>query len=209
MKVLVLGAAGKTGTAVVSQAQAAGHEVTAFVHDATSYGAPPDVTVVAGDATDPDTVSKAVAGQDAVVDTIGGATPYKKGTTLERDSAAAVVAAMHTHGVRRLVVTSMVGEGDSVASSTAFERLLLKTVLRGATPDKAALEAEVETSGLDWTVVRPAVLTDDEPIGAVRVVEPISGEKARKISRADLASFIVAQLTDAAHVGRAVTVATS
>ena len=209
MKVLVLGAAGKTGSAVVAQARAAGHEVTAFVHTTDGYDAPPGVVVRVGDATDPHGVGGLVAGQDAVIDTIGGTTPYKKDVTLERDTAAAVITAMRENGVRRLVVTSMVGVGDSIASSTAFERLLLKTFLRGATPDKAALEAEVETSGLDWTVVRPAVLTDDDPTGAVRTYEPASGEKARKISRADLATFLVGQLDDATHLGRAVTVATS
>lgn len=209
MKVLVLGAAGKTGSAVVNQALAAGHQVTAFVHDADDYDRPGDVTVAAGDAADPAAVEAAVAGQDAVVDTIGGRTPYKSDITLEDDAVRTVIAAMRQHGVRRLVTTSMIGEGDSAANATGFAKLLLKTALRGATEDKANMEASVEASGLDWVIVRPAILNDDPATGQVSTYDPDSGTKAHKITRADLAAFLVGQLTSAEHLGRAVTVANS
>ena len=209
MKVLVLGAGGKTGSAVVEKANAAGHEVTAFVRDAGTYSAPAGVKVVTGDATDKISVGAAVVGQDGVIDTIAGKAPYKEGITLERDAASAVIAGMRDHGARRLVVTSMIGEGDSDANTTTFERLLLKTMLRGATPDKAAMEDDVETSGLDWVIVRPAILNDDPPTGNVRVYEPSTGDKAHKISRDDLATFLVDQLVVDTYVGCAVTIASS
>ena len=66
MKVLVIGAAGKTGRAVVEQAVAAGHQVTAFVHKADEYEVS-DVRVIEGDATDSATMDAAVLGQDAVL----------------------------------------------------------------------------------------------------------------------------------------------
>ncbi len=81
MKILVVGAAGKTGRAVVEQALAARHEVTAFVHNADGYNADgyniAGVHVVAGDASDSTAMDAAVQGQDAVLNTIGGKTPYK------------------------------------------------------------------------------------------------------------------------------------
>lgn len=209
MKVLVLGAGGKTGGAVVQQAVAAGHQVTAFVHHAGDYHVPTGVTVTEGDATDADAVAVAVAGQDAVIDTIGGKTPYKSNITLEDDVAKAVIAAMQRHAVRRLLVTSSLGEGDSVASATVLLRILLKTFLRGATGDKAAMERAVEASGLDWTIARPAILNDDRATGNVRVLDPATGEKAHKIARADLAAWLVAQLDNSDYVHRAVTVATT
>ena len=209
MKVLVLGAGGKTGSAVVEKATAAGHEVTAFVQDPDSYQTPPGVQVVAGDATDRGSVGAAIAGHAAVIDTIGGKTPYKKGVSLERDAAVAVIGGMREHGTRRLVVTSMIGEGDSDANATTFERLLLKTMMRGTTPDKAAMEDDVETSGLDWVIVRPAILNDDPPTGNVTVYDPSTGDKAHKITRGDLAAFLVDQLAADTHVGRAVTIANS
>lgn len=209
MKVLVLGAGGRTGRAVVEQAAAAGHEVTAFVRRVGDHGVPAGVAVEQGDATDAEAVAAAVAGQDAVIDTIGGRTPYRSGVTLERDAAEAVVAAMRRHGVRRLLVTSSLGVGDSVSNGTVVLRILLRTFLRGSTADKAALERTVEASGLDWTVARPAVLSDGPATGGVRTFDPATGEKAHRIARADLAAWLVAQLGGTDHVHRTVTLATS
>lgn len=207
MKILVIGAAGKTGTAVVEQAVAAGHEVTAFVQRADEYKTP-NVRVVEGNATDSVAMDKAVAGQDAVLDTIGGKTPYKT-TTLEEDAARTIIASMQRNGVRRLVVTSMLGEGESEASTPAYTRLLLATFLRGADKDKAAMESAVETSNLEWVILRPAILNDEPATGNVRVFPVGSGEKAHKITRADLAAFMLAQLSSNEHLHQAVTIANS
>jgi len=207
MKVLVIGAAGKTGRAVVAQAVAAGHEVTAFVQKANEYNGA-NVRVVEGDATDSAAINKAVVGQDAVIDTIGGKTPYKE-TTLESSAAKTIIASMRQNCVRRLVATSMIGEGGSEANATIWERLLLSTMLRGADKDKAAMESAVEASNLDWVILRPAILNDDPATGNIRVFSAETGEKAHKITRADLAGFMVAQLSDNEHLHQAVTVANS
>ncbi|MEH2179529.1 NAD(P)-dependent oxidoreductase [Nostoc sp.] len=207
MKVLVIGAAGKTGRAVVEQAVAAGHQVTAFVHKADEYEVS-DVRVIEGDATDSATMDAAAVGQDAVVDTIGGKTPYKE-TTLESSAANTIIAAMKRNGVRRLVVTSMIGEGESEANATLYERLLVSTLLRGADKDKAAMESAVESSGLDWVILRPAILNDDPAKGNVRVFDTETGEKAHKITRADLAAFMLVQLDNNEYLHQAVTIANS
>lgn len=177
MRILVVGAAGKTGRAVVDQARAAGHEVTAFVRHAEGYDRP-GVDVREGDAADPGAMDAAVAGQDAVIDTIGGKTPYKE-TTLETSAARTIIAAMQRNGVRRLVATSMIGYGDSAANA----------------------------SGLDWVIVRPAILSDDPETGDVRVYTADTGEKAHTITRSDLASFLVAQLAADEHLNQAVAIA--
>ncbi|MBN4001661.1 NAD(P)H-binding protein [Nostoc sp. LPT] len=207
MKVLVIGAAGKTGRTVVEQGVAAGHQVTAFVHKADEYEVS-DVRVIEGDATDSATMDAAVVGQDAVVDTIGGKTPYKE-TTLESSAANTIIAAMQRNGVRRLIVTSMIGEGESEANATLYERLLVSTLLRGADKDKAAMESAVESSGLDWVILRPAILNDDPAKGNVRVFDAKTGEKAHKITRADLAAFMLAQLSNNEYLHQAVTIANS
>ena len=208
MKVLVIGAAGKTGQAVVEQAVAAGHQVTAFVRQAADYQAPANVRVVAGDATNRAAMEAAVLGQEAVLDTIGGKTPYKA-TTLESSAAHTIIAAMRHHRVRRLVVTSMLGVGDSLANSSWYLRLLVATFLRGADKDKTAMENTVEASDLDWVVLRPAILTDDPATGNVRVFAAETGDKAHSITRADLAAFMVAQLTTDDHLHQAVAIANS
>lgn len=131
MKILVVGAGGKTGRIIVEQAVAAGHEVTAFVHKAEKFNAA-NVRVVEGNAADSAAMNQAVLGQDAVLDTIGGKTPYLT-TTLETDTAKTIIKAMQQHAVRRLVVTSSIGEGESIANVTVFGRLLVTTFLRGST----------------------------------------------------------------------------
>lgn len=207
MNVLVIGAAGRTGSAVVKQAVAAGHQVTAFVRQAADYKGP-QVRVVEGDATDHQAMEAAVLGQDAVLDTIAGKTPYRE-TTLESSAAHAIIAAMQRHGVRRLVVTSMLGVGESTANAPIYERLLVATYLRGADDDKTNMESAVEASGLDWVILRPAILVDDPATGKVRVFDAKTDEKAHKITRADVAAFIVAQLTTDEHLHQAVTIANS
>jgi putative NADH-flavin reductase len=205
MKVLIVGAAGKTGRAVVKRAMQQGHQVTAFVHsDAGS--ADPGVEVRTGDASDMAAMEGAIMGQDAVIDTVGGKTPYKH-TTLETSVAATIVGAMQRHGVRRLVVTSMVGEGDSAANTPFYLKIMLATFLRGATPDKANMESTVSASDLDWVITRPAILTEKPATGDVRIFSADSRDVAHSITRADLAAFLVAQLTSDDHLRQAVTIA--
>ncbi len=207
MNVLVMGAAGKTGQLVVEQAVAAGHNVTAFVRDGGRYNAPPNVRVLSGDAIDPATMSQAMAGQEAVIDTIGGKTPWRK-TDLERNVARAVVAAARQHGTGRIIAISAVGVGDSQAQSPLLFRLfVLPTFLRGSTADKAAMEREIAQGGIPYVLVRPAVLNDQPAVGAVRVLAGTA--KARQLTRADLASFIIEQLTTDTHLNQNITIANS
>ena len=205
MNVLVVGAGGKTGNLVVDRALAAGHTVTAFVHSP-DY-TPPGVRVIVGDAGNATDVRNAVSGQDAVIDTLGGKTPYKA-TELETSGARNLVSAMQTEGVRRLVVVSMMGMGDSAEQAPFwYEHLLLPLYLRGAREDKAGMESQVQSSGLDFVIARPPLLSDDPAHGSYAVVP--AGTEAHKITRADLASFLVDQLQSNAHLGQAIVVANS
>jgi hypothetical protein len=139
MKVLVIGAAGKSGEALVNEALAAGHKVTAFVRRAAQYKKA-NVRVVAGDVLDPAAVDIAVAGQDAVIDALGGKTPWKV-TTMETSAAHNIVDSMRRNGVRRLLKISVVGAGESVKNSGFFnEHVLMRTFLRGLLVDKAGME---------------------------------------------------------------------
>lgn len=206
MKILVIGATGMTGAAVVEQAVAAGHDVTAFVHDAGVYQRN-DVRIAEGDALNPEQITAALVGQQAVIDTLGGKTPYAA-TTLETDAARILVAAMTRQNVRRLLVVSALGEGDSLANtSLVYERLLMPTFLRGVLKDKAGMEAEVSSSDLDWTLVRAALLTDDEPTGSIRTYDADDGNTAHKLTRGDLATFLVRELPRDTFSRKAITIA--
>lgn len=208
MKVLVIGAAGKTGRLVVDRSLAAGHSVKALVHDTESLEKTPfaeGVHLVQGDVHDAETVRQAVAHCDAVIDTLGGKTPWLK-TDLESSAARAVLKAMSETGAKRLIAISVLGAGDSGPQSPFwYEHLFLPTFLHGALPDKNAMEAEVKASGVEWVLVRPPILTDDAPTGSVTIIT--AGETAHTITRSDLAQFMVDQLTSDAHLGSAVVVA--
>ena len=205
MKVLVLGASGRTGRLVVEEALDAGHEVTAFCHEPQTFGS--GVRVVIGDSTRSADIERAMTNQDAVIDAVGETQPYKK-TELEAATARNVVDAMRLKFVPRLVVISMLGVGDSVdQASFLYEHILLPTFLRGGAADKAAMETTVREAGLDFVIVRPALLSDHEQKAPLSIVE--GDAKAHTTGRADLARFLVQQLTDDSHLGRALVVANS
>lgn len=210
MKVLVIGAAGKTGRLVVDRALAAGHSVKTLVHDTEALAKHPfaeGVQVVQGDVHDAKTVRTAVTACDAVIDTLGGKKPFLK-TGLESSAARVVLAAMKDAGTKRLVVISVLGAGDSGKQSPFwYEHLFLPTFLHGALPDKNAMEAEVQASGVEWVLVRPPILTDDAATGSINVIA--EHEVAHKITRGDLAQFLVDQLTSDTYLGKAVVIANS
>ena len=210
MKVLVIGAGGKSGRLVVEKALSSGHTVTALVHsaeDAQKHPFPTSVKVVEGDVHDRSLLRSAMEGCDGVVEAIGGATPYKD-TDLETSAAKAILEVMEQTGVKRLVVISVMGAGESKDQAGFFyEHVLMPTFLRGAMKDKNAMEGEVSRSNVAWTLVRPPMLTDSAATGSVKIIPP--GQTAHKITRADLAQFIVDQLESDVYIHQAVTVANS
>ena len=206
MNVLIIGAAGKSGQAVTEQALAAGHTVTAFVHHEESYTAPANVATFQGDVLNLNSLTQALQQQDAVLDCLGGHLPWKT-TDLETSGARNVVAAMRANNLRRLIVLSTIGEGDSIANVHPwYEHLFMNTVLRGVMRDKAGMEDVVSHSDLDWTIVRPAGLTDGDAKG-IDIVTPESHQKVRFITRNDVASFMVQQLTTDQYLRQAVGIA--
>ena len=208
MKLLVIGAAGRTGTAIVEQALARGHQVTAFVHDRDAYDEPAGVEVFAGDIQNPSKVEKAMQGQEAVLDALGGHLPFIE-STLETNGARSVIEAMRRASVRRLLIISAIGEGESAANAHGwYEKLIMPTLLRGVMKDKAGMEAVVmDASDLDWTIVRPAGLHDTGTRGEIKIVTPESGEKVRFIARDDVARFLLDQLSSSEYLHTAVGIA--
>jgi len=203
MNVLIFGATGKTGSLVVKCALAKGHAVTVLVRDPIKFTIP-DVRVRTGNATNPSDVLSAMRGQDAVIETIGGTTPYKS-TSLETDSINAILKAMQEEEVHRLISVSMMGIGTSRAQSPFWYRaVLMPTFLHGSTADKTNKEAAIIASGLDYVIVRPPILKDTPATGQVHILEPSAIGHA--ITRADLANFLVDQLHTDANLNRAITV---
>lgn len=198
MNVLVLGATGGTGREIVKQAGMAGHEVTALVRAQPKSDALLSCAkLVVGDALDPATLHHAVRGQDAVVDSLGSSMsgPFKE-VRLFSESTKALLAAMNEEGVRRLICISGIGAGDSEGhGGFLYDNFLQPVLLRGVYEDKDRQEALIAASGLDWIIVRPAMLSDGEAAGGTRVLTNLSNFHGGSIRRADVAAFVVEQLT--------------
>ncbi len=204
MKLTVFAATGGIGRQVLEQAIAAGHEVTAVVRNPEKL--PPGVRAVAADlaAPDPAALESAVKGADAVISGLGPRSASEAGVAWQ--GTRAIVQAMKTAGVRRIVVVSAApigtvpspgrpnppkrDPGDGFFMRTLFSPLI-RAVLRKHYADLARMEDVLRESGLDWTVVRPPRLTDKSATGTYRVAYGQNLRRGFFISRADVAHFML------------------
>ncbi|AEE45351.1 NAD(P)-dependent oxidoreductase [Cellulomonas fimi] len=194
MKVLVVGATGGSGRATVAELVRRGHDVTALSRHAAALTGP-NVRGVDGDATDPATVDALVAGQDAVVVTLGiSEDPVRvrlrgpAGTPIDVRSRGTrtVTDAMRRHGVRRIVVQSSYGVGSTRGQLPLGTRLVFALLLKPQIADEERRTAELRATDLDWVEVQPVYLTDDD------VPQPaftsLDGDiRSMKVSRAQVA----------------------
>ena len=204
MNITVVGGSRGTGALVAAQAAAAGHVVRTVSR---TLGAPiPGVEQLTLDATDATALQPAVAGADAVVVTVGATA--KTGETPRTDITRAVITAMKAEGVRRVVAQSSWGVGDSYGSMPfVMRRVVVPLILKQALVDHGLQEEALAASGLDWTVIRPGGLTDDDSRGAVRLAagDGSSGSLGR-IARTDVAAMLLAAVDDASTIGHAFTI---
>ena len=199
MRVLVFGATGSVGRHVVEQGLSRGHDVTAFVRDPSGLDAGrAGLTVFRGDVLDAPSVEGAVRGQEAVLCCLGAG---RKGG-IRSEGTRNIIRAMEEAGVRRLVCQTTLGVGESSDNLDFFWRhVMFGLLLRGAFADHEQQEAHVKGSDLDWTIVRPAAFTDGGRTGAYRHGFSPTKEGLRlKISRADVAEFMLDQLTDETYL---------
>ncbi|MFB3915459.1 MAG: NAD(P)-dependent oxidoreductase [Terriglobales bacterium] len=195
MKVLVLGATGSIGNHLVSQALEQGHEITALVRNPGKLAlAHSRLRIVQGDALDPAAVDRAIAGQDAVIYSIG--TRHLGKTALFSASTRILIAAMKQHGVRRLVAITGIGAGDSKGHGWwLYDWIFYPLITKRMYDDKDRQEELIRNSGLEWTIVRPAVFTKGPRTNRLRAETELQGVTIRFISRADTAAFVLEQLT--------------
>ncbi len=195
MKIAVFGATGGTGRNFVQQALDSGFEISALVRQTASPLEPHERLVIQqGDVLDPDAVQKTLAGVDAVVVSLGN-TAGNPAMVCSLGTENIIHEMEKIDGLRRLVVVTSLGVGDSTEQVPFFFKMLMKTALRGAMADKEKQEAIVRQSGLDWIIVRPGGLTDEPATGSYRVGLE-SDIVAGQIPRADVAAFLLRQLTE-------------
>jgi putative NADH-flavin reductase len=199
MKILLLGANGAVGQLALEDLLKANHEVTALVRNASTLRRKhPQLTVVQGEPTNAADLEKLLAGQDAVLSTLG--VRKNKRTTVRTDVARNLVAAMKRHGVRKLVWLDGAGVGSSKEfvqrSSFFFGRIVMPLLLNHMYADAAVADALIEKSGCDWVIVRPMSFTNNPKTGNVTVITDMSRpvRLRLRITRADVAAFLVEQV---------------
>ena len=207
-KILILGATGATGQQVLSQALEAGYEVTAFVRNPGGMSVQhAGLRLIAGDVTDEKPgLAEAVRGQDAVISALGRGMSFKSTNLIQR-SVPPILAAMQSERVRRLIFTSAIGVGSATGDLPLFSRMMIRFPLRDIYADKAAGEALIRRSGLEWTLVQPAQLTSGPLTRKYRAGERLELRGIPRISRADTAHFILRQLDDTTYIRKVVLIA--
>jgi uncharacterized protein YbjT (DUF2867 family) len=194
MKILVLGASQGTGALAVRMALERGHDVTAFSRN------PDKLALVNGKLTkrvgnfhDRDSVDQAVRGHDAVIVTASATSfrAFKDNPHYFSEGTACAIDAMKASGIRRLVVLSALGSGDSRRiMGVFFDKIVVSFLLRAPFADHDRQEQMVRESGLDWVIARPTRLTNG-PLAKRYVATAELKKVPASISRADVADFLV------------------
>ncbi|MDX2017545.1 MAG: NAD(P)H-binding protein [Planctomycetota bacterium] len=211
MRLSILGAAGKVGRLTVAEALARGHHVRALARTPARIPLTPgpgSLERVAGDVLDPSAVERAVAGADAVVCTFGAPLTWetitREPTICERGTRTALEA-MARAGVDRLICMTAIGLGESRTRGRWVFRSIIRPLLLGRIyADRERQERLVRASGVRWSLVRPAELTD-APAGPWRAVDPDdhTGAEPARVPRATVAGFLMHEAATGEFLGRA------
>ncbi|RJP82813.1 MAG: SDR family oxidoreductase [Candidatus Zixiibacteriota bacterium] len=196
MRLIIFGATGRTGRELVRQALDQGHEVTAFARTPAKMSLQHDrLAVVRGDVTHFADVDEAMPGHDAVLSALG--TNIRRPGNVQSEAVRNLAAAMEIHGVRRLIYMSSLGVGLSRGQlGPLYNYFLIPFIMKDYFKEKEKAERLIRETKLDWTIVRPGRLTNGPRTGEYRVnfTEPETSKP--QISRADVADFMLQQLTD-------------
>lgn len=203
MKILIIGATRGIGAELLRQALEDGHEVTVLARSPRKIALThPRLHLLAGDIRNPLAVAAAVKGQDAICVTIGSPITFRP-VHIFSEGIERVITAMQELQVRRLICVTGIGAGSSKGHGgflydAIFKPLLLKTIY----VDKDLQEEIIQQSDRDWLIVRPAGLTNGPRTRKYRVITDYRGVTARRISRADVADFILKELSAPQYTGQ-------
>jgi putative NADH-flavin reductase len=204
--VLIIGASRGIGLETVRRALAAGHRVRALARGAASMAVEhAQLERVAADALDRAAVAAAVAGADAVVETLGAPRDLGTvlwGTRLFSDATRILIDAMREKGVRRLVAVTGIGAGDSRGhGGVLYDAIAFPLILKRIYDDKDVQEQMIRASSLDWTIVRPGLLRSGPATGRARALADPRDWRGGSVTRADVAQFLVREAFERRFVG--------
>jgi len=203
--VLIIGASKGIGLETCQQALKAGHHVRAFARSAAGITlSDANLEKVRGDALNRQDVETALHGMDVAIEVLG----IRLGDMFQpihlfSDATRILVSAMERQGVKRLICVTGFGAGDSRTSISCLQRVPFRLLLGRAYDDKSVQEGVIKDSSLDWTIVRPGVLTTGSRTGRYTILGEASQWRNGFISRQDVADFLVRQIEDRAYVHKA------
>jgi uncharacterized protein YbjT (DUF2867 family) len=205
VNIIVFGATGSIGALTVLKLLESGHSVTAFARQPHALQLEhPDLKRVAGDVTNPADVCLATAGSEAVIITLGSGNT--RNSRVRSEGTKQIIAAMERYDVKRLVCQTTLGAGDSWSNLNFFwKRIMFGVLLRPVFEDHERQERLVKASNLDWTIVRPSAFTNATPPGVLKVdISPDQRGLALKISRTEVAEFLMTSITESRLLHRVV-----
>ncbi|WP_428925907.1 SDR family oxidoreductase [Marinibacterium sp. SX1] len=201
MKIAVIGATRGIGLELVRAALSDGHDVTALVRDPASMTEEhPRLCLVKGSAEDAAAVAEAVRGQEVACDTLGTRNVTGE-VRLFSNAAEKIAAALQPDQL--LITVTGIGTGDSRGhGGFLYDKIFMPLILRRMYADKDRQEAVIRNKVARWIIVRPGFLTNGPCTGKIRAVTDLHGVKANRISRADVARFILAQAKAPEFIGK-------
>ena len=206
MKILIIGATGGTGKELVKQALEKNYDVTAFVRNPSKLKIKHErLNVVLGNVINPDSVNPAVKGQDAVLCTLGHKKWFYPNNILSQGTKN-IIDAMQRNNIKRFICETSLGVGNSFGRLGLYYTLFtIPFILPFYYWDKGRQEKIIKESSLDWTIVRPGMLTNGKRKGRYKHGEKIGNFIwSVRISRADTAEFMLSQLNDKTYLHKAV-----
>ncbi len=203
MKIAIIGASRGIGKQLLELALQEGHLVTALVRNPDKLQITHDnLHILKGDILNASGVADAVAGQDGICVCIG-TPPTRKTVTVFSEGIRKVLAAIGDNTEQKLIVITGIGAGDSKGhGGFLYDRLANPLLLSEIYKDKDRQESLIKESRSNWLIVRPGFLTNRPRTGKYRVIDDLAGVTAGKISRADVADFMLKQLTEPTHFGK-------
>lgn len=204
MKLSLFGATGPTGKYIIEEALRQGYSLSIYTRDARKVDAfAGKAEVIVGDLQDYEAIAKCVRGADAVISALGPDSLKVQGNKPVMHGLSNIISAMEQMGVRRLIQISTAAyrdPRDGFTLGTHAFVLLFRVIVPRAYEDIRATGKLIASSGLDWTLVRIPNLRDGPANGNVDVGWYGRTRLSMKLSRGNLAKFLVDQVTDKTFV---------
>lgn len=207
MNIAIFGASGPTGILLVQQALEQEHQVTALVRNPDKLTLThPNLKIVKGDVFSGPSFENILSGQDIVLSALGAT--QMGATTIYTEGGKNIIEAMRKNNVKRFICMTSAGVEEQDPSFPFIYKLMIKPMLRKIYADAIVFEKQLQSiKDIDWTIVRPTALNNKPITRNYRVSPRFSPKGGAKISRADVAHFIMEEVNQNKWIGKTPTLA--